>query len=271
MKAKEIVKVICAVSVVGLSVLISGCSADETTKIEVSTPEATTPQETTTPEETTPGPTTPEPTTPEPTTAEPTVPEETTAKPFKGAWSLLTNEPVNPRESGYEELDSLIQDLFDELQIDKKANGYYKAWACYEYMIDNITYSRGMEANAGAFSDSDPSSTPVEVLWATDLLNSGKGCCYNYSAAYMYILRALGYDAYLVSGNVPKYGGGVTPHCWVYANIDGDKYIFDPDIDMNFYTRAVQNGQANPKKDQYFCVRMDTVSYFYKPEKYHTN
>ena len=130
MKAKEIVKVICAVSVVGLSVLISGCSADKTTKIEVSTPEATTPQETTTPEETTPEPTTPEPTTPEPTTAEPTVPEETTAKPFKGAWSLLTNEPVNPRESGYEELDSLIQDLFDELQIDKKANGYYKSWAC---------------------------------------------------------------------------------------------------------------------------------------------
>ena len=271
MKAKEIVKVICAVSVVGLSVLISGCSADNTTKIEVSTPEATTPQETTTLEETTPEPTTPEPTTPEPTTEDPTVPEETTAKPFKGAWSLLTNEPVNPRESGYEELDSLIQDLFDELQIDKKANGYYKAWACYEYMIDNITYSRGMEANAGAFSDSDPATTPVEVLWATDILNSGKGCCYNYSAAYMYILRALGYDAYLVSGNVPKYGGGVTPHCWVYANIDGDKYIFDPDIDMNFYTRAVKNGDKNPKKDQYFCVRMDTVSYFYKPEKYHTN
>ena len=266
MKTRDMLKVIFIM--IAVVICFCGCNDNKTGTIET-TPVQTTP-EATTPEPTTPEPTTPEPTTPEPTTPEPTTQEGET-KPFKGAWSLLSNEPVNPTQSGYEELDKLIEDLFTELQIDKKTNGYYKAFACYEYMIDKITYSRGMDANAGMFSSSDPSTTPVEVLWATDLLNSGKGCCYNYSAAYMYMLRALGYDAHLISGNVPKYGGGWTPHCWVYANIDGDKYIFDPDIDMNFYTRAVQNGQANPRKDQYFCVRMDTVSYFYKAEKYHTN
>lgn len=219
---------------------------------------------------TTEAPTTPEPTTPEPATPEPTTPEPTTENSYVGAWTLLSSAPLNPTKSGYPELDTLIDDLLAKV-VNDNMNGYKKAWACYEYLVDNITYNRGMDANTGMYSISDPAVTPKEVLWATDLLNTGMGCCYHFSSVYVYILRAIGYDAHLVSGNVPKYGGGVTPHCWLYVNLAGEQYIFDPDLDMNYYTRDKGNGVENPAKDRFFCVRTDKMSYFYKPVTYHTN
>lgn len=197
-------------------------------------------------------------------------PTEAPTQEYIGAWTLLSEEPLNPTQSGYPELDSLVNDLIARTTT-SDMNNYQKVWALYEYFIDNITYSRGMDAHTGEYSSSDKATTPKEVLWATDLLNSGQGCCYNYSSAFMYIMRALGYDAHLVSGNVPKYGGGVTPHCWLYVNLRGGKYTFDPDLDMNFYTRDLRNGVENPARDRYFCVPIDNLSYFYVAETYHTN
>lgn len=211
-----------------------------------------------------------EPATEKPTEAPTEAPTEEPTEPYVGAWTLLIQEPLNPTQSGYEELDTLVNNLLASL-ITEDMNNYQKVWTVYEYFIDNITYSRGMDAHTGEYSSSDKSVTPTEVLWATDLLNSGQGCCYNYSAAFMYIMRAIGYDAHLVSGNVPKYGGGVTPHCWLYVNLGGKQYTFDPDLDMNFYTRDLNNGVENPAKDRYFCVPVEDLSYFYVAETYHTN
>ena len=216
-----------------------------------------------------------EPTTEEVTTEAPTeiiteAPTEAPTEAFVGAWTLLSTTPLTPQKSGYEELDTLVDQLLAQV-VTEDMNGYKKAWACYEYLVDNISYSRGMDANTGMYSSSDPATTPTEVLWATDLLNSGMGCCYHYSSAYVYILRAIGFEAHLVSGNVPAYGGGVTPHCWLYVTIDGKNYIFDPDLDMNYYKRDVNNGIENPAKDRFFCVPTEKMSYFYKAETYHTN
>ncbi|MCM1307274.1 MAG: transglutaminase-like domain-containing protein [Butyrivibrio sp.] len=204
------------------------------------------------------------------TPTEPPVTEPPT-QPYIGPWTLLSQETLTPTRSGYPELDTLVDELIAKVVTDEM-NNYQKVWALYEWMIDNITYSRGMDANTGAYSSSDPNTTPKEVLWATDLLNSGQGCCYNYSSAFVYIMRALGYDAHLVSGNVPKYGGGETPHCWLYVVLDnGQQYTFDPDLDMNFYTRELGEGAEAPAKDRFFCAPIATYEYFYTPTLYHTN
>ena len=191
---------------------------------------------------------------------------------YVGAWTLLCEEPLNPTQSGYSELDTLVNNVISQV-VTPDMNNYQKVWACYLYLVDNITYSRGMDANTGAYSSSDPATTPVEVLWATDLFNAGQGCCYNYSSAFVYLMRALGYDAHLVSGSVPKYGGGTTPHCWLYVNLRGKQYTFDPDLDMNFYTRDKNNGVAEEEnsKERFFCIPVEDMSYFYKAETYHTN
>ncbi len=243
------------------AMLFSGCNGriECTDDSSVNATPAT--EQHTTEEPVTEAPTTEEPTTEEPTTEEPTTEEPT--EPYVSTFSLLQGEELHPSKTGYTELDGLIEELFATIITDDMSN-YKKVWASYEYLVDNITYSRGMDANTGAYSQSDPAVTPREILWASDLLNSGQGCCYNYSAAFAFIMRAIGYDATIVSGNVPAYAGGVTPHCWVVVNLAGDQYTFDPDLDMNFYTRG-----DSETKDVWFGRKYEEVKYFYQAVTYH--
>lgn len=194
---------------------------------------------------------------------------ETTQPPVEEVkpWDLLNNEPLNPATSGYEELDRLIEAymtmLKNEGTISDDMSPYQKVHSIYVWFIKRITYNRGMNVDAGKYSTSDPETTPEEVLWATDLFNTYQGCCYNYSSAFMYIMRYLGYDAHLLSGQVSSYNGGTTPHCWLYVNLGGEAYTFDPDVDMNYYWRGVKEGSTEEKTDTLFCRRMEDMSYFY--------
>ncbi len=220
------------------------------------------------------------PATEETTTEEATTPEETTTEEPETleevkAWDLLNNEPLNPTTSGYEELDRLIENYMEMLKnegtINDEMSNYQKVHSIYIWFIKRITYNRGMNVDAGKYSTSDPATTPEEVLWATDLFNTYQGCCYNYSSAFMYIMRYLGYDAHLLSGQVSAYNGGTTPHCWLYVNLGGTAYTFDPDVDMNYYWRGVNEGSTEEKTDTLFCRRMEDMGYFYTIEKYHEN
>ena len=210
-------------------------------------------------------------------TTEPAKEETVTETPVEEVkpWDLLNNEPLNPATSGYEELDRLIEAymtmLKNEGTISDDMSPYQKVHSIYVWFIKRITYNRGMNVDAGKYSTSDPETTPEEVLWATDLFNTYQGCCYNYSSAFMYIMRYLGYDAHLLSGQVSSYNGGTTPHCWLYVNLGGEAYTFDPDVDMNYYWRGVKEGSTEEKTDTLFCRRMEDMSYFYTIEKYHEN
>jgi len=272
-KMKKIRTLICCVLVGCMALMtMAGCSLPGKTSSGTDVVEDVTTREPITDAPTVEVPTTEEPTTEEPTTEEPTTEEPETTKPYVGPWTLLSQEPLNPTTTGYAELDGLVADLLSRLITDDM-NNYQKVWAVYEYLIDNIQYNRGMDNHTGEYSTSDPSVTPVEILWASDLLNSGLGCCYNYSAALLYCMRALGYNCQLVTGSVPSYHGGTTPHCWVLCALNGEQYTFDPDLDMNYYTREKANGVAEEdnSKERFFCAPIDTYSYFYIPETYHTN
>lgn len=55
------------------------------------------------------------------------------------------------------------------------------------------------------------------------------GNCYSWAAAFMYIARQLGYDAYVVSGGVPS---GNSDHAWVMIPWDdGNEYLFDIELE----------------------------------------
>ena len=68
--------------------------------------------------------------------------------------------------------------------------------------------------------------------WENDdayrLLNTGKGNCYCYAAAFRALARALGYDAVCYSGTV---GQPPRPHGWVEIGLGGENYIFDPTLE----------------------------------------
>ena len=58
---------------------------------------------------------------------------------------------------------------------------------------------------------------------------TGTGGCYVMAATFYEMARELGYEAYQMSGFVPRRTGGMAIHSWVEVVIDGDICVVDPD------------------------------------------
>lgn len=95
--------------------------------------------------------------------------------------------------------------------------------AMYTYVRDNFTYLRRNYYELG------------ERNWALEeagvMYETGHGNCYNYAAAFWAAARGLGYDAMTVSGNI---GSDRSRHGWVEIPIDGERYVFDVEIEMAY-------------------------------------
>jgi hypothetical protein len=77
-----------------------------------------------------------------------------------------------------------------------------------------------------------------EVFRALRILRLKLGACTYYSALYMIMLRAIGLEAYTVTGQTNTVSGGYTGHTWVSVLIDGVWYNFDPQVEDNITNRT---------------------------------
>lgn len=136
--------------------------------------------------------------------------------------TLINHAALNPMITGDAELDKKVAEILDSL-LNGSMSNYEKVLTVYKYIETNYTY----------YSSYDPSDVHYEsdydnriVGRARGFLFSGHGTCTEYSAAFMVMMRALGFDAYCVEG---YFSGG--QHTWVIMTLDGKNYIFDPQID----------------------------------------
>lgn len=89
----------------------------------------------------------------------------------------------------------------------------------FEYTRDSFNYVNRGILEAGA--------TGWETEKAKQMLEKGSGNCYNYAAVFWALARNLGYDAVCYSGNALSNAG---PHAWVQIEMEGQPYIFDPQL-----------------------------------------
>ena len=134
-------------------------------------------------------------------------------------------------------LDALVQETLSGL-IDESMDQTEMLRAIYDYTVDNFTYLKGSLYD---FRDTS---------WLNDeaygMLSTGYGNCYGYAAALCQLARALGFDACVYSG---KIGIADSEHGWVEMDIDGQTYVFDPEMEMAFW------------KDQYQTIDMFMMTY----------
>ena len=93
-----------------------------------------------------------------------------------------------------------------------------KLRALYNYCRDNFTYLKRPLIEKG--------QTGWEPGRAKYFLANGKGNCYDFSAAYCLLCRELGLPAYTVVGALRS-----GPHGWVEIELDGQVYMFDPQLE----------------------------------------
>jgi hypothetical protein len=106
---------------------------------------------------------------------------------------------------------------------------------CFNYVV-GYRYVSGSTYPSGDWS----------VPFAIEMYRNGGGNCYRFAALFCWLARANGYDARVVSGQVPSRGGGWTAHGWVEIRSGGQTYICDPDAQheipyANFYWRTYSN------------------------------
>ena len=121
--------------------------------------------------------------------------------------------------SGDAALDTMVAQILADIQAaapDAERLDWLRS--AYEYCRDSFTYRR-REAYAKG-------QTGWEVEDAKTMFETTKGNCYNFAAAFWALARGLGYEARAISGTCLK---DEQPHGWVFIEIDGEDYLFDPE------------------------------------------
>lgn len=127
--------------------------------------------------------------------------------------------------SGDAVLDGYVAELlagFVEENPDKDRMGLLRV--AYDYCINGaFKYLKGNNYKKG--------HTGWEVKDAKSMFEKGRGNCYNFAAAFWALARGLGYEAHGLAGYITTL---VQPHGWVWLEVDGVEYFFDPELHYKY-------------------------------------
>lgn len=160
------------------------------------------------------------------TTAATTTTATTTPKP------VATKKPEKDKKpdknskyvsSGYEPLDDIIFPILDSI-ITGKQTDTQKLKAIYDYLI-KYSYTERVVLIPQSLSEYS------EQLYAISLFEKGYGVCYDFTSAFKYMSRAIGFDTRMIYGRHTNPSGGSSEHTWAELDINGTTYIFDPAIE----------------------------------------
>jgi|GEM_PF-4836549 len=129
------------------------------------------------------------------------------------------------------------QKIYKEVGTDLHAN--------YMWVVKNLSYVRRNGHPA------IPAGYTREQWYAVEGMETRKGNCYTYAAAFAQLAKGLGYDAQYIEGSVNGRNGGMLPHGFVIVTINGARYICDPELESvgsrNLYMQPISNPKAKYK------------------------
>lgn len=166
---------------------------------------------------------------------------------------VLEYSPSDIQDSGDAYLDSLVEE-FIQKAVTEDMSRAESLQACYDYMVANYTYGYNYNYSYGSGKKS--------TAWATAFLRDGYGACNNWSSAFVYIAKALGYDCKLCYGGTASSRGGSVEHYWPVIVVEGNEYVFDPQVEgdmtrrsgVNQHKRFGLSGQAAAAKYYFNCI-----------------
>ncbi len=147
-------------------------------------------------------------------------------------------EPAGEK-TGVEALDDEVLSLLQEV-CDPKAADEENAGAVYDWIAENITYRPGTADTSGGFTDE------LTCELAQELLEKRKGNCDGWAALLAVLLRRMGWESQVVTGQFLRAEDGVwVDHAWVAASLDGVWRHFDP-LYGHFY--------AEDPRESFWCT-----------------
>jgi hypothetical protein len=160
------------------------------------------------------------------------------------AKTILNNAELNPLKTGYKELDVQIESIFAN-GFTSTMSTYDKVWYLYKYMVETFEYDNSylIHINKDIYPilkkvPYKSTDDAYEIFRAMRILDLKVGACTYYSSLFMIMLRAIGFEAYTVTGQTSTASGGWTGHTWVSVLINGTWYNVDPQVEDNITNRT---------------------------------
>lgn len=189
------------------------------------------------------------------------LPETTTTK-NQISVSPDTSEPSEKYESytssGYQPLDDIIFPILDEI-ITRNMTEADKCLAVYDYLLqyDYVERTLLIPKSQKKYS---------EQLYAISLFEKKYGVCYDFSAAFKFMTRAVGVDTLMYYGQHSSYHSpsGYIPHTWDVIERGGIPYIYD--IAMERIT--MDAGREDSYHCRYGITYEGFPGYYYIPDTF---
>lgn len=187
---------------------------------------------------------------------------ETTVPKSAASVSPNTSEPTEKYDSytssGYQPLDDIIFPILDEI-ITRDMTEDDKCLAVYDYLLqfDYVERTLLIPKSQKKYS---------EQLYAISLFEKKYGVCYDFSAAFKFMTRAVGVDTLMYYGQHSSYHSpsGYIPHTWDVIERDGTPYIYD--IAMERIT--MDAGRENSYHCRYGITYEGFPGYYYIPDTF---
>ena len=142
------------------------------------------------------------------------------------AVNILNSARLTPTWSRYEPCNEVVAATLSNIISDDMST-YEKVLTCYNWLIDNCRYGYLDEFTNPDLPEDEGATR------AMDMLLYKIGACDDYSCAFAAMMRAIGLNCYTVYGQTSRADGGYTGHIWCEMNINGVRYVFDPQVEDN--------------------------------------
>lgn len=181
--------------------------------------------------------------------------DKTTYPNISNVDKLLNNASLKSMKTNNTEIDKLVDGIFAKI-IKSNMTKAQKVRACYDYLAQNCTYNLTYPVTLDYYYQYSGDTDIVNLSYP--ILKAKVGVCDNYSAAFVVMMRRLGFEANLAGGQVGMNAGGYGGHRWVDVILSGKHYIFDPQVEGN-------NLGANKTVNHYFYgMNAENNSHMYK-------
>lgn len=153
----------------------------------------------------------------------------TTAYAKGNASQQIINSAVPmPTAVASQPLSDLLIQLFPQI-ITPGMTTYDQVKACYDWLIVNTEYGFSSLPS----EDADLAFETYSDSQAYAVIKYHIGDCIDYSVTFAKMLQTIGISCHVQYGLTSKTDGTYTTHAWVVAVINGQEYIFDPQIEDN--------------------------------------
>lgn len=147
--------------------------------------------------------------------------------------------------SGDAELDTLVAEkLKTIMEENPELGGLDLLRKVYDHCHQDYQYIRKDGYGLGA--------TGWEVEDAREMLENGRGNCYNFAAVFWALAQGLGYDVQCLAGTCT---GTDQPHGWVVLRYEGVSYFVDPEWQYAYTEREIFDHDM-------FMLTMDEIWYW---------